>query len=85
MSEQYIYWQNVETPFFIIRQISFSRFVYFDRKNHMWKDYPDGFREVSLNYECHKISESEAKRIVTILQSTNTDNMSYSELCALVK
>ena len=85
MENLYTYWQNAESPFFIIRQVSFSSFECYDRKIDEWKKYPDGFREVSLNHECHSISEAEATRIIEVLRSTNTNGMSYKELCELIK
>ena len=85
MEEQYVYWQNSETPFFLLRQISFSRFECYDRKTRTWRVYSDGFREVSLNHECHRISEEDVHKIIDRLQSTDTSHMSYKELCALIK
>lgn len=85
MAEKYSYWQNSDTPFFIIRQISFSQFECYDRKIRQWRNYPDGFREVSLNHECHRISEVEALAIIRKLESTNTEGMSYQDLCSLVR
>lgn len=85
MEEQYVYWQNSETPFFILRQISFSKFECYDRVTRMWRAYPDGFREVSLNHECHRISETNVFKIIDRLQSIDTSHMDYKELCALIQ
>ena len=85
METEYKYWQNSDTPFFIIRQLSFTSFECYDRLKDQWRDYPNGFREVSLNHECHKISEAEADRIITILRSTDTTGMRLKELRELVK
>jgi len=85
MNSQYTYWQNSSTPFFIIRQTSFTSFECFDRKLKAWKKYPDGFQEVSLSHECHEITEAEANRIVSLLSELDTANMDYKALCNLVK
>ena len=85
MENTYTYWQSAEFPFFVIRQVSFSTFECYDRKTNKWKKYPDGFREVSLNHECHSISKAEANRIVEILRSANTEGMNCKDLCELIR
>ena len=84
MNNQYTYWQNSSTPFFIIRQTSFTTFECFDRKTKTWREYSDGFREVSLNHECHEIPGEEANRIVSLLTDRDTATMDYKALCDLV-
>ncbi len=85
METKYTYWQNVDMPFFILRQLSFTGFECFNRRTGQWKDYPEGFREVSLNFECREIPEEEALRIVRVLESTDTNGMNSRELRALVQ
>ena len=85
MSGQYIYWQNSDFPFSVIRQTGFSTFECFDHRLKAWKRYENGFREVSLNHECRQISEEEANRITDLLASVDTSGMDYKALCALVR